>query len=341
MTVYVAICPVGLFAIDEKNNILGKVLFPKDSEYIAKAIEDFERGEQIPELIELIETLYKKGIKDIETKQPNPASKYLSENFRTIAIKEGWAKDAAELNMIISRIAIAKSKEKISKLERKDKVIVQVTSAIEDLDKILNLMDERLHEWYGLHYPELKVSTREKFVNMIISYGRRENMPNFKSSMGMDLSDTDIEALKEYAKNLSEMLKLKERLDKYLSDLCKAVMPNTTAVIGYRIAAKLLAHAGSLERLAKMSSSTLQLLGAERALFTFLKAKGKKGAKPPKYGIIYLVPEISGAPKEKRGKIARIYASELVVAVRTDYFSKVDRSQEILKSLKEKLEKIK
>jgi hypothetical protein len=62
MTVYVAICPVGLFAIDEKNNILGKVLFPKDSEYIAKAIEDFERGEQIPELIELIETLYKKGI---------------------------------------------------------------------------------------------------------------------------------------------------------------------------------------------------------------------------------------------------------------------------------------
>ncbi|MEM5785571.1 MAG: hypothetical protein QW469_03510 [Candidatus Aenigmatarchaeota archaeon] len=342
MKVYIAICPIGIFAINENNKIIKSIIFQKDPEKVAKTIYAFEMGEQIPELVELIEKLTASGITDIETTQPNQASKFLSEKFREIALKEKIFKDNTELNLFLSKLAIVKSKLKISKLERRDKLIIQAVSSLIDLDKILNLMSERLREWYGIHYPELKINEHKKFAEFIVKYGRRENDPNFKTSMGMEIDEKDENMLKIYAEKLKEMFELRDEIEKYLREICKKEIPNTSAIVGPIIAARLLAHAGSLEKLAKMSASTIQLLGAEKALFKFLREREKKkGAKPPKYGLLYLVPEINSAPKEKKGKIARIFASELILAIRADYFSKVDKSEEFIKNLKEKLEKVK
>ncbi len=240
-----------------------------------------------------------------------------------------------KLNELLNRFGIILSKKKISMLDRRDKLIIQVASAISDLDKILNTMSERIREWYGLHYPEFVISSHKKFVETIMEKGRRENFENFEYSVGMEFTEDDEEMVKLYAKRVFELYELREELDKYLERLVKKEMPNLYAILGHIIAAKLLSAAGGLEKLAKLPSSTIQLLGAEKALFRFLRTKGK--TKPPKHGIIFLTPYIANAPKDKRGKVARILAAKLAVAARIDYYSKEDKGDELKKDLEEKI----
>lgn len=312
------------------------MLFEKSSEKIAKALFDIECGSEIEEIRSMRKRLEERGIKDIEFKPHHPL---LAEHFREYALKYNWVKDEKELNAMLSAIFAAKSKMKISKAERRDRIIIHCISAIEDLDKILNLMSERIREWYGLHYPELSIQDHEKYAQAIVKYGPRECFEGFSSSMGMALSDDDIKNIQMFAKNIVELYKLKSELNNYLKKLCLEEMPNTSSLIGHMLAARLVAKAGGLEKLAKMSASTIQLLGAEKALFKFMKSKGK--GKPPKYGIIYLTPEVSNAPKELKGKVARILSSKLMIAVRSDFFTKVDRSEELKRSLEDEIKKVK
>ena len=114
-------------------------------------------------------------------------------------------------------------------------------------------------------------------------------------------------------------------------------MPNITHIIDYKVAAELLAKAGSMEKLAMMPASTIQLLGAEKALFKHLKY----GTKPPKYGILFKLPDVTNAPREKKGKIARAYAAKIAIAARADFFTKNVIGEQLKASLDKSLEKIK
>ncbi len=342
MTVCIAACVAGLFAV-ENNRLIAHKLFAKDPEQIAKKLEQFEEGKPFIELEQLIGGC---GFKEIVAKQPNPATDWLKQNFRRLAVELGFAKNQAELNEIIVQVGIAQAKAKISALQRRDKLIIQAVCALNDLDKILNAMAERLREWYGLHYPELNIADHEKFAENIAKYGHREQFEHFKSSVGMQLNDKDIEMLQSYAAELKNTYELRKKLEKYLEEVVPEEVPNINAMLGSILAARLLALAGSLEKLAKMSSSSIQTLGAERAMFRFLKErknikKGAKAPRPPKFGILFAHPDINTAKRELQGKIARLLSSKLTIASRADFYTKEDRSAQLLKDYKEKLAQIK
>jgi nucleolar protein 56 len=151
-----------------------------------------------------------------------------------------------------------------------------------------------------------------------------------KVSMGLDLSEEDGEMLKLYAEEIKNLYKLKEKTEKYIEVVMKEVAPNFSELAGPLLAARLISLVGGLDKLAKKPSSTIQLLGSEKALFRYLSGKGRS----PKHGILFQSPYIQKAPMSKRGKIARILSSKLNIAVKMDYYGTEDRS----KKLKEELE---
>ena len=327
MVVYVGICPIGVFALKD-GKIIDSVLFPKDPLMISEKMELFSQGEGFEELDELI---LKLGEEEIDRSPQNPANGYLKKNLRMLAIGKGI--QPADLNKLLSQIGIAKSRQTIKTKERKDRLIVQVVSAVGDLDKILNTMSERMREWFGLHYPEFRLRDHFRLAKKIAKYGHRKNFEDFKESMGVELTEEDEMVLKTYAENLANLYKQREVMEKYLDKTTKEEMPNLRGMLGGTLAARLLSKAGTLERLAKMPSSKLQLLGSEKSVFRFMKEKkqGIKGAKIPKFGILFTHPDISGSPHDKRGKIARLLASKCTMAARMDYYSNDDRSAELLK----------
>lgn len=341
MKAFISACVAGVFAFDENKKLLSYRLFLKKPEEIAAKLLNFEGGKTFPEMEEVIRRLKEKGFEETENSnsEKNIAVEHLKNSFRRFALDFKFAKSEQELNQTISAVALEQAKIKITKLERRDKIIVHTISAISDLEKIINLMSERLKEWYGLHYPEMRIE-HEKLAEAVAKYGRREKFDDFKSSIGLMLGNEDIGALQTYAKQLKQMYELKKGLEKYLDDLAKAEIPNTSELLGTILAAKLLNAAGSLEKLAKMPSSTIQLIGSEKAMFRFLKAKGKK-ALPPKYGLIFLSPYVSNAPQDLKGKAARLLASKLTIAVRSDFYTKENRGAALKKDLEEKLKEMK
>ncbi len=330
---YLAINVAGLFIFNEKNELVKYKFFEKNAEEIAKKLFLVEEGKEIDEIKNI-----KKEFKDLIIKQPNQATKYLRKNLRSFVIKLGFVENEIEFNNLLNEVCILKTKMKISSLQRRDKLIVQTVSALGDLEKILNVMSERLREWYGLYYPELVVKDHEKFTELVAKYGKRENFEDFKGSMGMELKDEDIKILQSYAQQLKNLYDLKKKIENYLKKIASEEMPNLTSLLGSILAARLLALAGSLEKLAKMPSSTIQLLGAEKSLFKFLR--GKKIKRPPKFGLIFLHPDICTAKKELQGKIARLLSSKLTIAARADFYTKKDMSEKLLRDYKKKLKEI-
>ena len=330
---YLAFCVAGLFVFNEKNSLNRFKLFDKNPEEIAKKLDFLEKGEEIEELKTL-----KNEFKDLEVNQPNQGSEFLKENFRKIILDSKFVKDEFELNQTLNAVALNRAKSKISLIERRDKLIIQTVSALSDLEKILNAMSERLREWYGLHYPEIDIRDHEKFAEKVASTGMRENFEQFEKSMGMQLKEEDVKVLQDYASRLKELYVLEKNIEKYLEKIVPEEMPNLNALLGSTLAARLLALAGSLEKLAKMPSSTIQLLGSEKSLFRFLKEK-KKG-KPPRFGLLYLHPDISTSKRELQGKVARLLSSKLTLAARADFYTKKDMTKEILEDYKKKLEVI-
>ena len=334
MTIYVGACVAGLFAFDEKKRLVAQVIFPNNPEAISEKLDKWKSGEKIPELDEISKKVEGK----LDVNEPNLATEILKINFRDYAQKYGFVKSQGELNKIISKVSLQKSKKTISGLEKRDKLIIQAVAAVTDLEKMTNTMIERLREWYGLHYPELKIQNHKRYAELVHKNGRRENFKEFKSSVGMDISDDDIKILKEYAERVEKMYEIKEDAVKYLEKVIPSETPNLNALLGTMLAGRILVHAGSLEKLAKMPSSKIQLLGAEKALFKFLK--GREHKTPPKYGIIFTHPDIHSAPREKKGKIARLLAAKLTLAARADFYTKKDISADLVKDYQEKKSKV-
>jgi nucleolar protein 56 len=243
--------------------------------------------------------------------------------------------------------ALKKTREKVKKeLFKRDKLVVQAIDAIDELDSAANLVIERVRNWYSLHFPELERMLAKRDIDAYLKVvaegkGRKgikdEKMAMVaKQSMGADIAQEDLEAVAELAKLALEMRKERERCAKYVESLVREVAPNASAVAGEMLAARLIALAGSLKRLAEFPSSTVQVLGAEKALFAHLKS----GVKPPKHGVIFAFPAIRQAPKKLRGKISRLVANKISIAARMDYFGHEDEGKKLRKELDEKVEEI-
>lgn len=349
MKAYVVTTPLGVFGVSEEKEIVEFEKFPEDPKEVAKKIIKSERG-VIEEERKVYKKLSSKGFDTFFTvykegygfEKNDEIENFLKENLRKFAIEKGIFKNEKELNEFLTKVSIEISKERIKTSVSKDVLIMQVIRALDEIDRVLNIFVERLREWYGVHFPELDkaIENHRKFVELVSKFGKRENMKGWeklaRESVGIEISEEDEKILKEYAIYVLDLFELRRKLENYLEKLVREIAPNLQTIAGTVLAAKLINKAGGLEKLAKMASSTIQLIGAEKALFRYLRGKGKS----PKHGIIFTHPYIMKAPKKLRGKIARALASKLSIAAKIDYYSKEYRGEELKKDLEKKVREI-
>jgi len=268
--------------------------------------------------------------------------------LRIIESKDEYEQFVRDVSLALAKTAITEATTK------RDLYAIQTVRSIEDLDKILNLLAGRVREWYGLHFPELDrlVEKHDSYIRLVHSLGARESfsyealtklgIPQDKAtqisasaekSSGAEMSGSDLEWLREVCGTVLELYSLREAAEKYTDKIMGEVAPNMTSVLGAVLSAKLISMAGGLENVAKMPSSTLQVLGAEKALFRTLKT----GARPPKHGIIFQYAPIHQSPKWLRGKIARAVAGKLAIAARMDVYGGGDKGQALKEALDKKI----
>jgi len=207
----------------------------------------------------------------------------------------------------------------IANTVNKDNHVIQAINSIEDLDKICNMFAKRIREWYGYYFPEYAhdIDDNETFLRKIVQHDKSELMKelSLKISMGPDISTADLDTIIGLARQAADLYSERDTLKLYLDNLTKEYCPNVTAIAGSLIGAKLLEKAGSLRHLSMMPSSTIQLLGAEKALFRHLR---NKNIRPPKHGLILSHPFVM--EKKDKGKAARIFSSKVSIASKVDYF---------------------
>jgi nucleolar protein 56 len=354
MKVYIITTFIGVFAVN-KDRIISHRVFHKDTEKIAEKLK-LSETKLIQEEKELTNELTKMGENEIifpfpktgvNLIEPNSkAEEFIKENLRGIAIKYGFVKNQVEFNQFFSKVNIELTKAKIKASVERDKLVIHINGAMEEIDRSLNVFIERFREIYGLHFPEMNriVDDHEKFLKIVETSGERENIENQElkqlaaKSMGMNFRKEDIEAIQSFAMEINRLLKLKNDLIKYLEKILKEIAPNSVEIGGTLLVAKLISKSGGLEKLARMTSNTIQLLGSERALFRSLHSKGKIPS--PKYGYIVTHPLVQNSPPELKGKVARVLASKLSIAVKMDYYSKEYRGEKLKQELQERIKEI-
>jgi nucleolar protein 56 len=277
----------------------------------------------------------------------------INQNKLELMVKFGLAENREELGELLQNFAINLSSLKVKETsERLDLHLVQAVNTLDELDEILNTISTRIREWYGLHFPELDYLLQNfvTYASIVKDAGSRENITKelltrleipekkigmiqlaISKSQGGDLSQESSESLKVLASQVIMLSELRTNLSTTIENLMEMLAPNLKNILTALIGARLVAKAGSLMKLSQMPSSTIQIIGAEKALFRALKT----GARPPKHGLLFQHPSINSAPKWQRGKIARALSSKVAIAVRIDVY----RSGELDNSLLDKLTK--
>lgn len=237
--------------------------------------------------------------------------------------------------------AYSRAKVKFS-VQKNDNHIIQAIATIDHLDKAVNTFSMRVREWYGWHFPELIkiVSENFKYAQLAMFIKDKKTLSEdslhdlaaivdddeaiarsiidaARVSMGQDISPVDMENVMAFAERVVSLTKYRKSLGNYLVTKMGIVAPNLAALIGETVGARLISHAGSLTNLAKYPASTVQILGAEKALFRALKTKGNT----PKYGLIYHSSFIGRAGQKNKGRISRFLANKTSIASRIDNFS--------------------
>jgi nucleolar protein 56 len=240
---------------------------------------------------------------------PNPAGEY----FRLHAVEISDSHDihlptrVYDVSMILTRDAIRKFSEK------KDKLIVESVRALDELDQILNIVSERLREWYALHYPEVE---RKMQKNYAFAKAVSQGLTG-EDSMGTPLASDDHQIITSFAHQIVRLFDERKELEAYITTQTQKIAPNLSSLLGPVLAARLMSAVGGLDELSKLPSSTIQVLGAEKALFRHLRT----GANPPKHGLIFQHPLVNRAPRKQRGKISRSLAAKIAILSRVDCYS--------------------
>jgi len=293
-----------------------------------------------------------------ELEKPCAIGDGFRERLPSVLVELRVVKDEADFDRFVREVTIQMAKAGVAvSAAKRDQHAIQTARAIDDLDKTLNLFAGRTREWYGLHFPEMDrlIEGHDTYVRLIADLGKRNNfteaalekegLPKEKAkalaeaakrSMGAEIGDKDLEWMRVFCNQILDLFKLRDRAEKQLDELMKDVAPNMSFLMGSILSAKLISIAGSLDRLAMMPASTLQVLGAERALFRALKT----GARPPKHGIIFQYAAIHQAPRWQRGKIARALSGRLSIAARIDAFKGEFMGEALKKGLDKRIDEI-
>lgn len=243
--------------------------------------------------------------------------------------------------------AYSRARVKFS-VQKNDNHIIQAIATLDHLDKAINTFSMRVREWYSWHFPELIriVSENQAYARLALFIGDKKRLSDddlhdlavqvnddagiaqsiidaAKVSMGQDISENDMENVTTFASKVVKLAEYRKTLHGYLVAKMGIVAPNLAALIGEIVGARLISHAGSLTSLSKYPASTVQILGAEKALFRALKTKGNT----PKYGLIYHSSFIGRAGQKNKGRISRFLANKCSIASRIDNFSEAPTSR--------------
>ncbi len=302
----------GVFVVDkEKQQVVRHLLFEKEPKAIAAKLALVQKGEVLPEERELAQ-------KRMRMAEPRLSPLGKPEVVDSAFIKPGNHGFSPQL---MQKVMVELGKLRTREPLPADRFIVQAVRALDDTIEMINLMSERLHEWYGLHFPELADYAREeRYAKLISEKGVRDSILDALDlqleSVGSELEDKDLEVVRDFASTLLFLYAEKERLEMYIAERMQEAAPNLTSVVGASLGARLISIAGGLKRLSQMPAGTVQLLGAEKALFAHLK----QGKRPPKHGVIFQHPTVHRAPYWQRGKISRTMGGKLAIASRVDYY---------------------
>ena len=356
MKAFIIQFPYGVVAFDDKNSLVEKVLFPKKPHVAAGSLLKAEAGKMSDELFSLISLLKNVGYDTFVFENANLAeevqrkmnvtvevakpaeAEVLRSLMNEVAVESGFVKDEQDLSLWNRNVSLELAKLRIKGAsEKRDLIIAQSIQTLDDLDRTVNLFMGRLREWYGVYFPELDrlIEKHETYARLVMNLGDREsytaealekeNIPKERaglvakaaeSSMGADIAERDLEQIQALAKNVLEFYELRKNMENYIDRTMEEIAPNVRAVAGALLGARLIAIAGSLQNLAMRPASTIQVLGAEKALFRSLKT----GARPPKHGLIFQHTLLHDAKRWQRGKIARVIAGKLAIAARADAF---------------------
>ncbi|BFF90493.1 nucleolar protein 56 [Drosophila madeirensis] len=276
--------------------------------------------------------------------------------FHFAKLVKGFTDQSAGVAQLGLGHSYSRAKVKFN-VHRSDNMIIQSIALLDQLDKDVNTFSMRIREWYSYHFPELvkivpdnyMFAKAAKFIKdrKNLSQDLLEDLEKIvmdsakaqaiidaaKMSMGMDISIVDLMNIELFAERVVKLSEYRKKLSTYLHNKMNLVAPNLQSLIGDQVGARLISHAGSLTNLAKYPASTVQILGAEKALFRALKTRSNT----PKYGLIYHSSFIGRAGLKNKGRISRFLANKCSIASRIDCF--LDQPTSVFgESLKQQVE---
>lgn len=366
---FVVLMELGLAVFDDNNNLIKSVKFsnPVNSFRLVKG------GSKLPEIVQLMDILNRYD--DILVNDPSLAFHFrqaglnshtmpqekqdeFQNNKPALLVSSKFADNETQAMELLRNFAIELSSSRVKETsERLDLHIIQSINALDELDKIINTIGARMREWYGLHFPELDnlIQSLTAFAEIVSRSGIRANlteeilenagiqtkkseiiMDAAKRSKGGDIAPENLVIVKKLAEEVISQSELRRILSEHIEVSMDNVAPNVKELLSATVGARIIAKAGSLNKLAILPSSTIQILGAEKALFRSLKT----GARPPKHGILFQHPLIHSSPRWQRGKIARAIASKVAIAARIDLYRHSGKDSSVSNKLKTRIEEI-
>lgn len=275
-----------------------------------------------------------------------------------------FIKDLKEVDLEKAQLGLGHSYSRAKvkfNVNRVDNMVIQAISLLDTLDKDINTFCMRVREWYSWHFPELVKIINDNYIyarvakfvkdkstlsddalpELIEITGDEDKAKDIieaaKASMGQDISPVDLINIELFAQRVIELSEYRKQLHSYLVSKMHDIAPNLATLIGEMVGARLISHAGSLTNLAKCPASTLQILGAEKALFRALKTRGNT----PKYGLIFHSSFIGRASSRNKGRISRYLANKCSIASRIDCFSETNTNifgEKLREQVEERLE---
>lgn len=304
---------LGVFVLEDGDPVDWE-LFDPDPETVAEKVQDETEEEQ-------------------RLSEEHEAVERTQADAFELGKEAGAVEDRQEFQSFQVEVAHAYTQHELEAAGSHDQVLVQATRALEDLDQINNELIERLRPWYALFFPE-----REDEMDDHRAFARyvAEQFAPHDEEPALELSDTDESMLRDLAEQVRTSQDRREDLEGYIGDLAEKLAPNLSAVLGRTLAGRVISEAGSLEKVAKMPSSTVQVLGAEKALFRHMRGEGSA----PKHGVLFMHPKVHSLPEDKRGKMARYIANKAVIAARLDHYDGDYKGDEFRNELTEKYEEM-
>jgi nucleolar protein 56 len=338
----------------EAYDLLQKRQMPQEIKNIVHELDHFDR---VVVNEDNLYSILKNGGQNVEMMSAEQQQEY-RKNAASFVVRCGISSDEATAVQQLRDFAISLSSSRVREASgRLDLHVIQAINALDELDKIINILAARMREWYGLHFPELdhlvqsltafakivsSAGTRDKITDKVLQYaGIQEKKGEIilsatSRSKGGDITDENLKLVRRLADQVVEQSQLRDDLANIVETSMEIVAPNVKELLTASVSARMIAMAGGLQRLATLPASTIQILGAEKALFRSLKT----GANPPKHGMLFQHPTVHAAPKWQRGKIARAIAAKVAIAARIDAYRHDGKDPLIAEKLRKRITEI-